>query len=69
MKRKRKKRGKLGAAATMRKRVGNPSQSTEDIALSEELNMFAQEQEPEKLIVTEAVSIPPFDKDTRNCQG
>ena len=65
MKRKRKKRGKLGAAATMRKRVVNPSQSTEDIALSEELTRFAQEQEPEKLIVTEAVSIPSFD----NCAG
>ena len=62
MKRKRKrKRGKLGAAQTMRKRVANPSQSPEDIALSEELNRFAQEQEPEKLIVTEAVSIPSFD--------
>ena len=61
MKRKRKKRGKLGAAATMRKRVGNPSQSTEDIALSEELTRFAQEQDPEKLIVAEAGSIPSFD--------
>ena len=66
VKRKRKrKRGKLGAAQTMRKRVVNPSQSTQDIALSEELTRFAQEQEPEKLIVTEAVSIPSFD----NCAG
>ena len=62
MKRKRKrKRGKLGSAQTMRKHIVNPSQSPEDIALSEELNRFAQEQEPEKLIVTEAVSIPSFD--------
>ena len=62
MKRKRKRRrGKLGTAQTMRKRVVNLSQSPEDIALSEELTRFAQEQEPEKLIVTEAVSIPSFD--------
>ena len=62
MKRKRKrKRGKLGAAQTMRKRVGNISQSPEDIALSEELTRFAQEQEPGKLIVTEVLSIPSFD--------
>ena len=62
MKRKRKrKRGKLGAAQTMRKRVVNPSQSTQDKALSEELTRFAQEQEPGKLIVTETVSIPSFD--------
>ena len=66
MKRKRKRRrGKLGAAQTMRKRVANPSQSPEDIALSEELTRFAQEQEPKKLIVTDAVSIPSFD----NCAG
>ena len=66
VKRKRKRRrGKLGTAQTMRKRVVNLSQSPQDKALSEELTRFAQEQEPEKLIVTEAVSIPSFD----NCAG